>query len=217
MVFMNFSGGIDSTYYAWQHLVTKPNIKLFIHRINYYSYSKNRAVKEQKQTLKILEWFKSKGLTNFEFHLSEYPFEKYPRYDLVGTSTIAAYYMMSNGIKPTEVYLPLWHKELVNTKVFNDIKPDGDLVAIKQGNRYWQSINLWRTILNDYSLKFSCPHFKKTKTEMIREMPNDLLKLAWFCRTPKLGDDGICGKCDSCNAILPMLKSAKKQHVFKIR
>ena len=45
------------------------------------------------------------------------------------------------------------------------------------------------------------------KRELIKQIPEKYLRLAWFCRTPKR--DQPCGACPTCKAVLPHLNKTK--------
>lgn len=53
-------------------------------------------------------------------------------------------------------------------------------------------------------LNYIYPIKEKTKAQLIRELPPDLLKLAWFCRVPS-SHGKPCGRCQTCTKVLPVL------------
>ena len=49
-------------------------------------------------------------------------------------------------------------------------------------------------------VNFTFPILKKSKQTIIRELPNDLFKLTWYCRKPT-PDGKTCGNCHTCKAV----------------
>ena len=76
---------------------------------------------------------------------------------------------------------------------------------------YWYPADEKRRAIANASagkeLNFHYPIAHLTKKELIEAIPEMYLKHAWFCRTPK--NSKPCGKCITCNAVLPHLNKTR--------
>lgn len=184
-----FSGGVDSTYCAWDYLRNNPDKTLLIYHIDQINWE-GRAELEGKAVDKALEYFKANGLTNFEFHRSlfDYGTVKILAYDIILTAFFGGCLLRSKKYKDVKYILGTSPKHAF---------PNGqrDKSSVDRTNRKEEILNFaahreknyyqWKYVIKD-----------KTKQEMLNEMPKELVDNIWYCRRPVEGKP--CGECITC-------------------
>src|SRR5690606_37309471 len=68
-------------------------------------------------------------------------------------------------------------------------------------NRIWQIANL----MAERPLTMLEPMKRYNRTQILADMPPDLIALCWWCRTPKDGQP--CHECSTCKAVDPALEA----------
>jgi 7-cyano-7-deazaguanine synthase in queuosine biosynthesis len=188
---LNLSGGADSIYCAWKWL-SENDDKLLIHHCNLKTYQ-GRAELEQESTLKTLEWLDKNGLTNYKYIESSVDLTGIGERPLDGqviallTGTILQKYRKLEYIivsAPKDEYERL-----------------GGIINAQFDN-FSKITRLTRTsLLNKPNKKLEPIYMLKDtyKRDYIKQMPKELLNIAWSCRTPKNGQ--ACGECHTCQQL----------------
>lgn len=173
-VVINLSGGFDSTYLLYKYLIE--NKEIILHHCNLINHE-GRNVVEKTAVKKIIQWFKDNNMDTFLYYETTFDYGNLP-------------YI----IKDIEV-LALFTGIILRCPQFSNIKE----IAIS-ANAHDESNNP-----NDFSvinrkkiietIKFphiepelTFPIIHMTKSEIIKSMPKDLVKLVWFCRKPQYFD-----------------------------
>lgn len=178
---IQLSGGIDSTYVLWKWLLENPNQYCVVHHINFKSIGENRVNEERQAVDKILKWLDSKGLNNYFYLENSFDY---------GNFTSSLYDVELCGfLAGVILYSPRWKSV---TKMIHSIY---DHESDREGKRKkLMQIASERDIESIYPLK------DKKKWQVIKEMPQELLELCWYCRTPKPNYQ-TCGECHTCKAV----------------
>ena len=180
---IQLSGGIDSTYVLYQWLMDNPDELILVHHIDLINHER-RHKREQIAVDKILYWLKDHGLDNFTYIKSTF--------DYGGIGSI---------IKDVEV-CNFFIGIILRSNKWNAIR--SVLMPIyKRENvlRQTRANRLRKLVSNDsieeekYGVTVLYPIENKTKQEVMALMPEDLLKLCWYCR---YGSSKPCGKCITC-------------------
>lgn len=171
-----FSGGIDSTYVAYNHMKNNPDETLLLYHINLYN-KENRANCEKSSINKILNYFQNNNLTNYLYLESTFDYGdiNWLIYDI----EIAAFFifvLLKNPQYSTinNILLPFYmNKSKDRYQSFNRI--------LDMSNKNLHLI---------YPIKHMC------KKQVIESLPKELYDLTWYCRTPK--NNKPCGLCITC-------------------
>lgn len=210
---ISFSGGIDSTYYLWRWLREHPNERIVVHQCYYGSYNAVRKDAERTARSAIVSWLNRHGLRNFGVELTEWPESwKYPYHDIIGLAMpLACTILRHEDVE--EIIYPFWKTEI--DKALNGKAFGGSFTEFAPDHRYNRMVSIIDGIAP--GCKHSIPYAHVSKEEIIEQMPKDLLRLTWWCRWPRPTNSGyaICGACDSCLAIVPMLEQAGRLHLFE--
>jgi len=183
-VLVNLSGGIDSTYVAWQLL--KRGHKVVLHHC-IYKTKQNRWPRECEAVEAILNWFRANDLTNFSYEETTFDFGTI---SAKGTYDITTIGYMSGIVLHDERHADCKH---VVISANRDDGTDGSprsraretLMKMASGRK--APINLvW-------------PIKHMSKADVVKATPEDLLALCWYCRTPKNGKP--CGECHTCKKV----------------
>ena len=176
---IQLSGGIDSAFILWWWLVNNPDEYCVVNHINIIHFE-NRSKKELEAVDRILRWLDSQGLKNY-FYLEN---------------------TFDYGNIPSVVY---------------DVEVCGFVSGIILSNSRWDSINkvifpiyghetkrekIRRRVMKLTSKrKVECiyPLVGLKKTDVMKLMPYELLKLCWYCRVPI--NDESCGNCHTCKQV----------------
>ncbi|UNC92709.1 7-cyano-7-deazaguanine synthase [Candidatus Contubernalis alkaliaceticus] len=185
---INFSGGVDSTYTAFEFLRNNPEDKLLLHHINLISpEAVRRHKKESIAVNNILNWFKQNKLNNFEYLETTFDYKSfgYTIKDVVIVMFITGVMLKNpkrNNIK--KIIMPnnkndfsrkdYENMELTRFKVFKDMV--------------------------DRDIEFIFPIKEISKFEITQSLPKDLFDLTWYCRRP-LRNGKPCGKCGTCEEV----------------
>jgi 7-cyano-7-deazaguanine synthase in queuosine biosynthesis len=211
--FINFSGGIDSTFYLYQWLTKNPKERILVHHCNYFSYSPKRGQHEIKAVQAILEKLKEMGLNNFEYVETTWGELPYPYHDIIGTS-IAGALVVTKYESIQKVILPYWYKEIQAIRPY--ISTKGLILnTMPKEHRFRRAKDVFEAITGKKDIRHYIEFHHLKKSEMIGKLPDDILMLTHFCRAPK--DGMLCGYCDSCKAIRPLLRMKNKESLFNFK
>jgi len=183
------SGGIDSTAtLLWMLDNTDDNIEA--HHINLINRER-RDRAEKIAVYNILNWFE---INKRKFKYTESTIDLGTNYvpndELIYTFIGA---LKSLGSKSPELYrlaigrIKLYNKDLAKYRehrheICENLYNSVASIPRTEGNVYYEPLIDW------------------TKEEVVSYLPEDLLSLCWYCRTPTT-DQGKCGTCVSCMAV----------------
>jgi hypothetical protein len=197
-VYINLSGGVDSTYYLWRWLKENPDKKILVHHCLL-----NDARREVEKTASdnILNYLKANGLTNFRYCESTFNRKgiKGSIADLIPIAFMSGVILRNRRLYPQikEILLSYCYEETPiirnHLKLGKSIR---ELNTIHRTRRFMDIIEL----TSQRSFNFVIPFMDKTKADMIEEMPEELFKLTWFCRSPVNGQP--CLTCFNCKRVL---------------
>jgi len=171
-----FSGGIDSTYVAYDYLTKNKTKKLLIHHIDLKN-RENRDFCENQACVNILKYFKDKGINNFFYSKSGFDYGdiKYLLYDI----EIVAF----------TIYMIIRHP------IYKDINTILlPFYMNKSQDRYDKFFNILN--LTGKQFNFVFPIQDMSKKQVIEKLPLDLLNLTWYCRRPI--NKKPCNICETC-------------------
>lgn len=173
-----FSGGIDSTYVAYDFLRRNQKEYLLLHHIKLHN-KQNRMLCEDLSCKKITTYLKENNFNNFVYSESSFNYGdiKHLIYDI----EIVAFHM----------YILLQHP-YYNIK--NILLP---FYMNKSKDRYDKFFNIIK--LSNKDVNFSFPISKMTKCQVINRLPKNLLNITWYCRTPI--NKQPCHTCETCLAV----------------
>ncbi len=189
------SGGIDSTAALYSTLKSNPDKNFLVFRIDMvHGTSGHRTTREAMATEQILGWLSKNGLENFAFRELRIDYS-------------------SLGMTP-----PVWDSEVVNfaaslviqakptIQVFIEgaIKDDYAELGFEDRLTKIEKILRLHTGKSASELEIQFPLKEKSKVEVMRSIPEDLLKLTWSCRYPKIvapWQFGRCHECPQCKVI----------------
>jgi hypothetical protein len=178
---IQFSGGIDSTFVLWWWLVNHPDEYCVVHHIDMIHFEK-RNIEELKAVDRVLKWLDSQGLKNYFYIQNTFDYGNIPGavYDVKVCGFVAGIILSTERWESiSKVYFPIYghetHREENRRKVMH------------------------LTITSGREVECIYPLVGITKTEVMKMMPYELLKLCWYCRVPI--DEKICGRCHTCKQV----------------
>lgn len=190
---LNFSGGLDSTYTLWHYLKNNPEKTLLVHHCNWQTVFK-RHEQESRAVKDVLNWLSENGMDNYEY---------------IETTVD----IRELGVKPvdhqmiaflTGIILLNPKYKTIKYSILSTPKDEPERLG-KSINRIWQDAAEIRRMPSltvnkkPRDIKVVQPIKDKYKSELIAELPQELLELYFSCRTPKQGEP--CGKCHTCKQI----------------
>lgn len=195
-ILINFSGGVDSTYYLWRWLRENPKSTILVHHC--LLFEKRRAL-EKKATEDVLNWLHGQNLKNFKYVETEFAKKgiKGQLYDLEIVYFMAGLVLKGHRNIGT-VLMSRCKEELFSNKGLHQHmkKPGGDLNNfVVPDNRVSIAMQTAQLIARR-RVKFISPYQHMPKADMVTELPQQLFDLTWYCRRPR--NDKPCGKCFSC-------------------
>lgn len=188
MKLLMFSGGMDSTYLAWNLLSTKTPLDL--HYISIRNDTESIWKQQDIRTKQIVEYFKHQS---FDFNFTKSKFELFG-YKSTGFDSdlilLVAQKIVQNYYDNVDVLLG-WNPYDMKRPIIAD-----------RAKRHVTS-NIWKALVEstmnrdfiNKELQFPLIEQNITKIDMMKAMPNELLDLTWSCRK---GGDEPCNKCHSC-------------------
>lgn len=203
---VNLSGGVDSTYLAWQYLLQNKNI--VIHHCNMIN-KEGRYLVEKAATKNILKWFDNNNLSSYIYY--ETGFNYGDLYILKDIEVLAVF----TGIILRDPSWQLIEEIAVSANSEDESNNPNDPSVINRR----EIINILKPPFSKAELSFPIIHISKEK--MVMDLPESLMKLTWFCRRPfYYNSEDIkisyldqneasyavtCKVCVPCKKILPVL------------
>jgi 7-cyano-7-deazaguanine synthase in queuosine biosynthesis len=203
IAFLNLSGGVDSTYYAWRWMRENPKEKILLHHC---LYMRARLEKEKTACDNILEYFRKNGLTNFSYietGLQKGTFNK-RIYDVEALSGMTGVILKTY---PTITTVLLSYCREETAPLANHLHGGGTVKDFDPKHRYSISNHVVETIAQkqyEYLVYLDKNEYLVSKKQMIHEMPQELFEMTWYCRRPKNGNP--CGGCHTCKKVKRALR-----------
>lgn len=199
------SAGLDSTYMAWR-MIRDGVDGLYLHHISIRNNVNKLWVEQDKRMPYIIKYFRD---INQNFDYSESVFEFYGwnvvGYDSDLQALVGQKIAENLSIKHrVELYIGL-HAGSLN-----------DYHVIERRSRNVNA-NIWKALVQsaanreniDEEIHYPLVDDNKDKSDMIKEMPKELLNLTWSCRHP---DDGKpCTYCKTCREIKEAYEKVEKE------
>ena len=197
--FINFSGGIDSTYYLWRFFKNTQTDPIIIHHCLYGS---KRMQEEKLATDNILKYFLGKNIFNFEYVESSWT-----RRGFSGKiMDIEPLYFMAGMILKYEKYSNI--RYIFHPMCAEEVHSFGK-DYLESHNKKWDGFNVkndrhykaftYLSMASDRKYSISSPYCDISKQQMIEEMPKELVDLTWYCRVPINGRP--CNSCFNCKRV----------------
>ena len=181
---LHFSGGMDSTYVLYKHLLTRPFDRILVHHIQLRHTAEDRLQQEQRAVDHILHYFRTHGLTNFETHTSAFDYGTLPRISIKDIQIVS---LFTGIILRTPRYSNIhtlhlsWHQgEVDNDEIKRGFRVRAMLTALDTG----------------HDLRFNFPIADMSRADMAADMPPELLAMVHSCRKPTNGNH--CRRCKTC-------------------
>ena len=198
IAYLNLSGGVDSTYYAWRWLKENPKNRILLHHC---LYMKARLKEEGEACKRIIEYFRTHGLGNYKYVTTTL--------DKGTLSGIVYDVEVLSGL--TGIILKLYPK-ITNVLLSYSREETSDLnLHIKMGRpmsefnpKHRYSIaNKVVEVLSKRQFNYVFYKDKDggliSKAQMMAEMPQELFEMTWYCRSPRQGKP--CGSCHTCKKV----------------
>lgn len=183
---INLSGGLDSTYCLWKWLKENKKETILIHHINLKSReAKIRSDKEALATKEILTYFKQNNMGNFEYIESSFDYSNF------------GYTVRDSDI--IFFIVGILFRNQKYRKIENIIMPYSkeDFQDNNYRNLELRRYQLMDLISDRKKINFIFPIENMTRSDILNNMPGELITMCWYCRTP-LSNGEPCGKCRTC-------------------
>lgn len=203
--FINFSGGVDSTYYLWKWLQEHRSERIAIHHCLLFQ---SRREVEKQATDAILAYFRKQGWTNFDYVETEFSRKGLSSllYDIEVVFCMGGLAMKRFRKVHTVIMSRCLEEFNGNHGLKRHFKNKDATLNNFDDPRNRVSVAIQAIQLLSYrKINIISPYQHKPKAEMIKEMPPELFALTWYCRSPVSGKP--CGKCFNCRRVKSMLKT----------
>jgi 7-cyano-7-deazaguanine synthase in queuosine biosynthesis len=181
-----FSGGLDSTYLLYDHVMRKENI--YVHHIILKNNTQPRWREELKASRNIVNYLKKYYDHDFTYTESEWSFDSDTVWD-AEIETFVAVELVSHINSKKVMY--------VRGNVRDDLVRNDSLY---RATVHSNMEKLWHFGIHKYGDKVipevAKPIYHLWKKDIIKKLPVDLYKMIWYCMNPK--DGKPCGDCLSC-------------------
>lgn len=185
MILATLSGGIDSV--AMCYLLLKQGEKLHIHHVE-IDNEENRTHAENVAVKKVLNYFNSVGLTNYQYTSSKISCPTFNGHFLFDSD---AYNLFAGFICSTD-------KKITQVAVGTN-KEDLHLTASDRVKRSNSLLQLFANVEKIYPIK------DYSKKDLYELLPQELKDSFWSCRTP-VYKDNYAKPCDRCQTCYKMKK-----------
>jgi len=197
MTIINVSGGLDSTFAAWNYMVKNPDKKLLIHHCTIKKVTKRygRHEFEEQAFDNIIDYFKANDF-NFELYRTSISFDAKAEVltnDQYLVNACLGLMCFRSNIKVTTILVPISKTDINN----------GYGYANSNNKRAKKIKQLRDMFLKKAKTLYPIEHL--TRKEMLEKLPKDLVKLLYFCQGFHRTTSEPCGECDTCLETLPFL------------
>jgi hypothetical protein len=195
------SGGVDSTFVAWKLLEEGHNVHL--HHIK--TSKKLQSDVEMLAAERIFYWLLEK-YKNVSFSTSSLETNGFVCWDITNAAYIGAHVARAAVGK------------FFNINPYTDPLPDvcfGGELDLSEGfaRRGGVAQDIFKACFKHekQTPKFFSPADHIPKEDMVKQMPQQLLQMCWFCENPSIIRDhfAICGACHKCKLMTGLKKEQK--------
>ena len=192
-ILLMFSGGIDSTYLLY-HYLRHTSHPVHAHHISFRYAHWPRWRAEDPASEKISDWCRE-NVRDFEYSTSRFDLD-FPDVGWDSDLQLLVASKVALNLRGRRITFALgWCTE--------------DLQRAQVRDRQERNVttNLWRALCRsvvdaDLNQEIAMPIVERglSKADIIAELPEELVALAWSCRTPRFEDDvpRPCGRCNAC-------------------
>lgn len=181
---IQLSGGIDSVYIVWKYLKENPNEVFLIHHINLIN-NEGRWEKEKEAVDNVLNWLNENELTNY--------------YYLENTFDYGDLHYIINDVEICGFHIGM----ILRNPRWSSLKRVIMPIYNKESDRELRKSELIKLVGYNNLIDIEYPLYSKTKEDVIREIPKELLDMCWYCRRPSALTKVIkpCGFCHTCQEV----------------
>lgn len=192
-IYLGVSGGLDSAYLAYRLL--SMGHPLLLHHCTYRT-GQMRYPHEERAYKAILGWLTDHGLTDWTLITTEFARQNSIPYWFLDYE----YLFWVAGAQ-----LRNHPKNKARQDIRHVVVPSHAESRRTFGDRTFDRI--WQTLERTAERKIAGiePMKRYNRTQILADMPPDLIALCWWCRTPKDGQP--CHKCSTCKAVDPALEA----------
>lgn len=191
-LYLGISGGLDSAYLAWRLLAM--GYPLLLHHCTYRT-GQNRWPHEERAYQAILKWLTAHGLTSWQLITTEFGRQRSIPYwflDYEYLFWVAGAHLRNHPRNK--------RRQDIKHVIVGSHRESRRTVGDPTFDRMWETME--RTA--ERPITILEPMKRYNRTEILADMPGDLIRLCWWCRTPT--DDGTpCHRCNTCRAVDPAL------------
>lgn len=202
-VMINFSGGVDSTFYLYRWLLDNRDKTILVHHCLLF---KIRREVEKNAVDSILQYFREKGYDNFVYAETEFSRKGISGllYDVEVVYFMSGMLLKNKYTEVDTVIMPRCNEDLkANVQLAKHLeKGHAQNTFAVPGARAYHTMMFMR-MLTGRDFDFISNYRHIPKAEMIRSLPPELIDLMWFCRTPV--DNLPCKECFNCKRVIPIL------------
>jgi 7-cyano-7-deazaguanine synthase in queuosine biosynthesis len=189
-----FSGGIDSTAALYLTLTENPDKHYLVFKVNLINGENgSRTVKEEQAVIAILDELRRMGIQNFTYRRLSYDYSQLgppPIWDSEAVNFAAA--------TCVRAYPEI--EEFVEGAIGDDYLQEGFQDRLDQIEKVLYLVS--ERTAEDLRIVF--PLKDMMKYEVMKSMPDNILKLTWSCRYPEgaaMWQLKRCHKCATCKTI----------------
>lgn len=187
------SGGVDSTYCAWDYLRKNPNKDLLLYHIDFNSWEGRREY-ELKAVDNIIRYFKENGLDNFQFYRSHFDYGDvgYINYDVVTFASFTGNILRIPKFRTV--------KYIITSTCLEEANSFGGTTNSEKLSRHTRKEEITKLTACRGDLEWYRPIAHLGKKDMLEEMPEELVSYIWYCRRPT--PEGLpCQVCHTCKYV----------------
>ena len=196
-----FSGGIDSTFLAYDSLLNTNN-NVHLHHIKFKNHDILRSESELKSIPPLLEYFKK--IRSFTYTDSTFEFSQFEHAGYDGDVAAFIGGKVSTNIKDScvRVFIAINMDDTYTTPIQlryeeNYMGTIFDMILKSMADR--RNYIHGKPANKVMTLTYPLLEQKLHKRDIMKIMPQELIDLTWSCRTP-IGLLQPCNKCISCLA-----------------
>jgi len=204
-VMLSLSGGIDSTHCLYNLLMEKKEVVL-IHHMRLYNWC-GRQSHEYRAVQNILAWLRIHRLNHFIYEETAFDYGTCRQLLLDAAVVVFSAMAAARQYSSIERYVRCGH--------IGDIEYQSNRGDVYGADNEKVREEIPKLILGR-RLEPIRPNKEKTKQQVISELPKDLFKLTWYCRTPMRSSFGIpCGRCKTCKEVETALITLGREDEIK--
>lgn len=211
-LYLGISGGLDSAYLTYRLL--SAGYRLLLHHTTYRT-SQGRYPHEERAYLAVIGWLIDHGLDQFTVSKSEYTCNAaFTAEERAVIGTHAESHAIHGWNLDYRYLIPEAGKHLHTFRRRNkDRRGDIRYVIIAShqesrrtiGDPEFDSFTRAAEALAGRKMVWLEPMKRYDRTQILADMPPDLIRLCWWCREPSQGQP--CHKCATCRAVAPALEA----------